>query len=65
MASLKRPCRAVIVSDDNVYSLYGEKVKSIAYLRYELYKYSAGDVISITYVRNGQTNSAKLTLVTQ
>lgn len=28
MASIKRPCRAVIVSDDNVYSLYGEKVKS-------------------------------------
>jgi 3-dehydroquinate synthase len=28
LASLKRPCRAVIVSDDNVYSLYGEKVKS-------------------------------------
>ncbi len=28
MASLKRPCRAVIVSDDKVYSLYGEKVKS-------------------------------------
>ena len=27
MASIKRPCRAVIVSDDNVYSLYGEKVK--------------------------------------
>ncbi|MBR2454621.1 MAG: 3-dehydroquinate synthase [Clostridia bacterium] len=28
VANLKRPCRAVIVSDDNVYSLYGEKVKS-------------------------------------
>lgn len=27
MASIKRPCRAVIVSDDNVYSLYGKKVK--------------------------------------
>lgn len=28
IAEIKRPCRAVIVSDDNVYSLYGEKVKS-------------------------------------
>ena len=28
LVSIKRPCRAVIVSDDNVYSLYGEKVKS-------------------------------------
>jgi 3-dehydroquinate synthase len=28
LASIKRPCRVVIASDDNVYSLYGEKVKS-------------------------------------
>ena len=27
LASIKRPCRVVIVSDDNVYSLYGERVK--------------------------------------
>lgn len=27
LAEIKRPCKAVIVSDDKVFSLYGEKVR--------------------------------------
>ena len=50
---------------DVITRIGNKDVTGVASLRYELYKYSAGDVISITYVRNGQTNSAKLTLVTQ
>lgn len=50
---------------DVITRIGNKDVSGVASLRYELYKYSAGDVISITYVRNGQTNSAKLTLVTQ
>mgnify|MGYP003292953996 CR=1 FL=1 len=50
---------------DVITRIGNKDVTGVASLRYELYKYSAGDVISITYVRNGQTNSAKLTLATQ
>ena len=50
---------------DVITRIGNKDVTGVASLRYELYKYNAGDVISITYVRNGQTNSAKLTLATQ
>ena len=33
-----------------------------AYLRYELYKYSVGDKIEITYIRDGKEHTTKVVL---
>ena len=38
-------------------------VKSSAELRYQLYKYKAGDTITIKYIRNDDTKTTKVTLV--
>ena len=47
---------------DIITKLNGEKVQDSAYLRYELYKYSAGDTIEITYIRGGKEHTTKVTL---
>lgn len=47
---------------DIITKLNGEKVQDSAYLRYELYKYSAGDTIDITYIRNGDEHTTKVVL---
>lgn len=47
---------------DIITALNGEKVKNIAYLRYELYKYKPGDTIEITYMRNKKEAKTKVTL---
>ena len=40
-------------------------ITNVASLRYELYKYKSGDVVSITYVRNGITYNTSLTLISK
>ncbi len=54
--------KAGLKKGDVITKLAGQKVKDIAYLRYELYQHSAGDEIDVTYIRNGKeyTVSAKL-----
>lgn len=47
---------------DVITKLGGNEVKDIAYLRYELYQHSAGDEIEITYIRDGKTQTTKVTL---
>ena len=47
---------------DIITKLNGEKVQDSAYLRYELYKYSVGDTIEITYLRGGKEHTTKVTL---
>ncbi len=47
---------------DIITKLNGEKVQDSAYLRYELYKYSVGDTIEITYMRGGKEHTTKVTL---
>lgn len=47
---------------DVITKLNGEKVKDTAYLRYELYKNKPGDIIEITYIRNGKENTTKVVL---
>ncbi len=47
---------------DIITKLNGEVVQDSAYLRYELYKYSAGDTIEITYIRGGKEHTTKVTL---
>lgn len=47
---------------DIITELNGEKVDNIAYLRYELYKYTPGETIEVTYIRNNKENKTKVTL---
>lgn len=47
---------------DVILSFNGEKISNMAYLRYELYKYNAGDTVTITYLRNSKTKTTKITL---
>jgi len=47
---------------DVITKLNGEKINNVAYLRYELYKYQAGDTITVTYLRDGKEKTTKITL---
>lgn len=47
---------------DVITKLNDEKITNVAYLRYELYKYNAGDTISVTYLRDGKEKTTKVTL---
>ncbi len=47
---------------DVITKLNGEKTDSVAYLRYELYKYNVGDTITITYLRDGKEQTTKIKL---
>ena len=47
---------------DIITKLNGEEVQDSAYLRYELYKYSVGDTIEITYIRDGKEHTTKVVL---
>lgn len=47
---------------DIITKLNGHKVKDSAYLRYELYQHQAGDVIEVTYIRDGREQTTKVTL---
>ena len=40
----------------------GEKVENIAYLRYELYKYTPGETIEVSYIRDNKEHKTKITL---
>ncbi|NLA33868.1 MAG: PDZ domain-containing protein [Tenericutes bacterium] len=48
--------------NDIIIKIAGEKIKDTATLRYELYKYSPGDSIEITYIRSGKTKTVKVIL---
>lgn len=47
---------------DIITHISGEKVENIAYLRYELYKYTPGETIEVTYIRNDKEYKTKVTL---
>ena len=48
---------------DIIIGVNDAKVESIADLRYQLYKYKAGDVIKIKYLRNNKEYTAEVTLI--
>lgn len=50
---------------DIITHLDGEKVSSVAYLRYELFKHNVGDTITITYIRNGKEAKTTIKLTEQ
>lgn len=47
---------------DVVTKINGEKVTTTSQFKYELYKYSIGDTIEVTYVRNGKEKTTKVKL---
>lgn len=47
---------------DIITEINGEKVENIAYLRYELYKYTPDEVIEVTYIRDNKEHKTKITL---
>ena len=47
---------------DVIIKLNEEKISNVAYLRYELYKYNAGDTITVTYIRDGKEKTTKIKL---
>ena len=49
-------------SGDVITKINGVKVKNNAYLRYELFKNKPGDVIEVTFVRDGKEKTTKITL---
>lgn len=54
--------KAGLRKGDVIVAVNDNKVSNAAYLKYELYKSNAGDTIEISYVRNGDTKTAKVTL---
>ena len=47
---------------DIIIEMNGEKVENIAYLRYELYKYTPGETIEVSYIRDNKEHKTKVTL---
>ena len=47
---------------DIITKINDQEVENSAYLRYELYKYSVGDTITVTYNRNGEERTTQVTL---
>lgn len=47
---------------DVVTKINGQKISTTSEFKYELYKYSIGDSIDVTYIRNGKEKHAKIQL---
>ena len=54
--------RSDLKKGDVITKINNEKITNVAYLRYELYKYNAGDTITITYLRDNKEHSTKVKL---
>ena len=54
--------KAGLKKGDVIIELAGEKIESIANLRYVLYKHTKGEEIKIKYIRDGKQKSIKVTL---
>lgn len=54
--------KAGIKTGDILTSINDKKIQSIGYLRYYLYDFEPGDKITITYIRDGKTKTATVTL---
>lgn len=47
---------------DIITKINGEQISTTSEFKYELYKYSIGDTIKVTYIRNGKENSVEVKL---
>lgn len=54
--------KAGIQKGDVIIKINDSDVKDIAYLKYELYQYQAGDTIEVTFIRNGKKKTVKVLL---
>ena len=54
--------RAGLKKGDVIIKLAGTKTTDLADFRYELYKHNPGEEIEVTYIRNSETLSTKITL---
>lgn len=54
--------KAGLKKGDIIVKLEGQKVSSVAKLRYELYKHTPGDKIDITYIRDNKEYTSQITL---
>lgn len=54
--------KAGLKKGDVITKIDDEEVINAAYLKYVLYKYKVGDKIKVTYIRNGKTKTADVTL---
>lgn len=52
----------VLKPGDVITKMDNEKVSTLAYLRYELFKHKVGDKVSITYIRDGKEVTSSVTL---
>ena len=54
--------KAKLQVGDIITKIGNQKVKNIAYLRYELYQHQEGDTIEVTYIREKKERKVKVTL---
>ena len=54
--------KAKLKKGDIILSIGGEKIKSIAEFRYQLYKYTPGETIEIEYIREGKVKKTTVKL---
>lgn len=54
--------KAGLKKGDVILAVNGNDVSNAAYLKYELYKFTVGDTIQITYMRDGKMSDANVTL---
>jgi len=54
--------KANLKKGDVIVELAGEKIETLAYLRYELYKHTPGEIIELKYIRNGKQKIVKIKL---
>lgn len=54
--------KAGLQSGDIIIKVNDDEVLSVGYFRYYLYNYSAGDKITVTYIRDGNEKTATVTL---
>jgi len=54
--------KAGLQKGDVIIAINGNDVSSASYLKYQLYKSQVGDTIEITYIRDGKTKTANVTL---
>lgn len=55
--------KAGLKEGDIIVGLGEEEITSVANLRYKLYKYKAGDTVSVKYIRDGKKSSTDITLI--
>ena len=57
--------KAGLKAGDVIVGMNDVDIKNVATLRYQLYKYKAGEVVSVSYLRGGSSVTTRLTLGSQ